>query len=212
MARPAPASVRGQELSNIQLASWARSAGFPEEQIPMAVAIALAESRGRLDAISPTRDYGPWQINEFWNPALFQKYPEWWSVTNAKMAYEVWQEGGWNRWTTYKTGEYQFFLADGRLGAASVGSNAIPADTPESKTNTVLNTPDALVQVGNAIKGVAAAFSKAGQWLGREENIVRVAQVAIGIGLLVSAIVVVVKPAVEQVAGPAADLLLKGKK
>ena len=59
---------RTARLSNAQLASYARQAGFPEEKIPTIVGIARAESGGNPLALNPNRatgdeSYGLMQVN-----------------------------------------------------------------------------------------------------------------------------------------------------
>lgn len=113
-------------LSGPQLTQLALQAGFPAADAPTAAAVALAESNGRTDAVSPTGDYGPWQINMRAHPALFQQYI--WNdptgAQNAKMAFIVWQQAGgsFSPWSTYKSGRYKLFI--GQTGSAN-GSGVV---------------------------------------------------------------------------------------
>jgi LysM repeat protein len=69
----------------------------------MAAEIAMAESGGRQYALSPTDDYGYWQINAS-NGALatFNAYE------NARSAIIISDDGtNWNPWTTYREGLYE---------------------------------------------------------------------------------------------------------
>ena len=69
----------------------------------MAAEIAMAESDGHQYALSPTDDYGYWQINAS-NGALatFNAYG------NARSAIILSDDGSnWNAWTTYRTGAYE---------------------------------------------------------------------------------------------------------
>lgn len=69
----------------------------------MAYRIAQLESNFRCDVISKTKDYGLFQINEIhmWRFKKFNGNPlDCWD--NAKVAYEIWKEQGWNAWTSYK--------------------------------------------------------------------------------------------------------------
>jgi LysM repeat protein len=69
----------------------------------MAAEIAEAESGGNQYALSPTDDYGYWQINAS-NGALatFNAYG------NARSAIILSDDGGnWNAWTTYRSGAYE---------------------------------------------------------------------------------------------------------
>lgn len=73
------------------------------------VAIAGAESSWRTDAISPTNDYGVWQINSSAWPGLFARYNWWDPVDNAAMMNHVFSIQGYRAWTTYTSGAYQRF-------------------------------------------------------------------------------------------------------
>ena len=79
------------------------SAGGNSADAFMAAEIAEAESGGNQYALSPTDDYGYWQINAS-NGALatFNAYG------NARSAIALSDDGSnWNAWTTYRTGAYE---------------------------------------------------------------------------------------------------------
>jgi LysM repeat protein len=81
---------------------WRSAGGNPADAF-MAAEIAEAESGGRQYALSPTDDYGYWQINAS-NGALatFNAYG------NARSAIILSDDGSnWNAWTTYHTGAYE---------------------------------------------------------------------------------------------------------
>jgi LysM repeat protein len=68
----------------------------------MAAEIAMAESGGNPNAISPTADYGLWQINAS-NGSLATLNP----FENARSAITLSADGtNWNPWTTYHSGAY----------------------------------------------------------------------------------------------------------
>ena len=70
----------------------------------MAAEIAMAESSGEQYALSPTNDYGYWQINGSHGPALATYNP----IGNAKAAIIISNDGtDWDPWTTYVTGAYE---------------------------------------------------------------------------------------------------------
>jgi len=84
-------------------ALW-ESAGGAKSEAFIAAEIAMAESGGRQYALSPTNDYGYWQINGSHGPALatFNAYG------NAKAAILISDDGrDWGPWTTYVTGAYE---------------------------------------------------------------------------------------------------------
>jgi LysM repeat protein len=69
----------------------------------MAAEIAMAESGGRQYALSPTDDYGYWQINASHGPdeATFS------ALGNARAAIAISDDGkDWDAWTTYVDGLY----------------------------------------------------------------------------------------------------------
>jgi LysM repeat protein len=84
-------------------ALWEAAGGSHAEAF-MAAEIAMAESGGRQYALSPTNDYGYWQINGSHGPALATFNP----IGNAKAAIAISGNGrDWYPWTTYVTGAYR---------------------------------------------------------------------------------------------------------
>ena len=84
-------------------ALWEAAGGSHGEAF-MAAEIAMAESGGRQYALSPTNDYGYWQINGVHGPAEATFNP----IGNAKAAIAISSDGtDWYPWTTYVTGAYQ---------------------------------------------------------------------------------------------------------
>ena len=81
---------------------WKEAGGSPSEA-HMAAEIAMAESGGNQYAVSPTDDYGYWQINGVHgSQATFDP------VGNAKAAISISSDGAdWSAWTTYTSGAYQ---------------------------------------------------------------------------------------------------------
>jgi LysM repeat protein len=84
-------------------ALWEAAGGSHAEAF-MAAEIAMAESGGQQYAVSPTNDYGYWQINGSHGPALATFNP----IGNAQAAITISNDGSnWDPWTTYVTGAYQ---------------------------------------------------------------------------------------------------------
>jgi LysM repeat protein len=80
---------------------WDSAGGNPSDAV-MAAEIAMAESGGNPNAISPTNDYGLWQINGS-NGSLATLDP----FANAKSAIILSGNGtNWGPWTTYTSGAY----------------------------------------------------------------------------------------------------------
>lgn len=96
-------------LSDKEIAAVGRSAGFTGNDLVTFVAVALAESRGDTDAVSPTGDYGLMQINRAANGDVI-KNGDWRNpFDNARMAMVIKKRQGWKAWTTYpiKSGAFQ---------------------------------------------------------------------------------------------------------
>jgi LysM repeat protein len=82
---------------------WEQAGGSSGEAF-MAAEIAMAESGGRQYALSPTNDYGYWQINGSHGPAQATFNP----LGNAEAAIAISDNGrDWYPWTTYTSGAYQ---------------------------------------------------------------------------------------------------------
>lgn len=80
---------------------WESAGGNPA-YAQLAASVAMAESGGNSGAISPTADYGLWQINVSWgNRATLDP------LANASSAVYISQGGtNWTPWTTYTSGAY----------------------------------------------------------------------------------------------------------
>jgi LysM repeat protein len=80
---------------------WTDAGGSPSAAF-MAAEIAMAESGGNQYALSPTDDYGYWQINASnGSLATFNAYG------NARSAITLSDDGtNWSPWTTYTSGAY----------------------------------------------------------------------------------------------------------
>jgi LysM repeat protein len=84
-------------------ALWEAAGGSPSEAF-IAAEIAMAESGGDQYALSPTNDYGYWQINGSHGPALATFD----AMGNARAAIIISDDGtDWDPWTTYVTGAYE---------------------------------------------------------------------------------------------------------
>jgi LysM repeat protein len=83
-------------------ALWEAAGGSHAEAF-MAAEIAMAESGGNQYALSPTDDYGYWQINASHGPAMATFN----ALGNAKAAIAISSDGtDWYPWTTYTSGAY----------------------------------------------------------------------------------------------------------
>lgn len=123
----------GGKASPEQIARIAKTAGIPEKHIPTMVSVALAESGGDIGArYNPEGNtgedsYGLWQINMDPRYAderlkLFgidDKKELFDPVTNAKAAYEIFKQQGFDAWTVYRTGKYRDFLPAAKKAASA---------------------------------------------------------------------------------------------
>lgn len=143
--------VANTTYSYAQLQSLWVQAGGSKAKAPIMAAIALAESGGRVNAVSPpntngTIDRGLWQINSV-HGSLSTLDP----LANAKAAVKIESTQGLKAWTTYSSGAYKKFLS----GAASDTSGL-----PSGSTSSTNGTDASLTgDIGGAIgQGFADAF------------------------------------------------------
>jgi hypothetical protein len=103
-----------------------RDADIPERDIPMMLAIAMAESKGDSDAIGDTKlvndkwdaSIGLFQVRSLKNPEKYNKADKlrvkdklFDPVYNAKVAYEISKKGkDYTDWSTYNDNSYREFL------------------------------------------------------------------------------------------------------
>src|SRR5437899_2888765 len=89
-------------VSDAQRYQLARAAGFDPQQAVTATAISIAEDRsGDPAALSPTRDLGLWQINSVHWPRFGGQVALSDPLTNARAAFAIFRERGWNAWNTF---------------------------------------------------------------------------------------------------------------
>lgn len=135
------------KLNASQIMDLAAGAGFAGADLPIAVAIALAESGGDPNDYNPETaakggtpigqgSYGLWQI-------YLKKHPEFAGAplfdppTNAAAAYQVYAKaGGFSPWTTYTQGQYQAYLHSVPL-VLDASTGAPVTDTPAPATPAV---------------------------------------------------------------------------
>lgn len=124
-----------------QLAELALAAGFPPASVPVAVAVALAESGGAVNSTSATNDRGLWQINGIhgYDPAQLNANP----LYNARAALAI-SHGGqdWTPWTTYKNGRYRQYLPAAQAAATAASSSTRPASSSAKGPDVNLPGPD----------------------------------------------------------------------
>lgn len=111
-------------LSPIDIAAVARQAGFTGYDLTLAVAVCLAESGGRTEAMhrntNGSTDFGLWQINSVHADLL--KNADWANRnTNAAMAFSVFKDAKykWTPWSTFNSGAYRDHLGAAVTAVAS---------------------------------------------------------------------------------------------
>jgi cell wall-associated NlpC family hydrolase len=154
VARPAStASVASVSGTGPALAlSAAKAAGWPADQLQMAVAIAGAESNYLPTATNHntngTTDFGLWQINSIHTAELATgRWQD--PVDNARMALSIFRAAGsrWTPWSTFNNGMYRSHMGATGGSAATVQPAAL---TTRSATCTVAGTvaPVSVVTAG----------------------------------------------------------------
>jgi hypothetical protein len=198
------------------IAHAAERAGFAGQDLLIAVQVALAEHGGTVHTtkISPTGDYGVWQINYAAHKDLFEQFKNWGlPEENAKMARAVWTERGWNAWTTYRSGAYQRYqkqavdgIVEARLGTGgdptigdSTGNPFSPENQAADDQTKYQGGLDWVGQIAQAVVSIAQIAWRAMKWMIDPHNWVRAALVGTGGALVVGALVIVARPGVETV-------------
>lgn len=137
-------------ISDSAIATVARAQGLSPTNVAIAVAVALAESKGNTNAHNPIgldNSYGLWQINMLGDMGpdrrrklgLTSNEQLYDPVINAK-AMAMISEGGkkWSDWTTYTRGTYRTYMARGMAasGATSGSIETIPVEN-ETSSNAI---------------------------------------------------------------------------
>ena len=147
---------KGQVLSDNQMASYLRQAGFPEKVIPRMVAIGRAESGGDPTAHNPRypdNSYGVWQINMLDDPdndymlgaerrakyGLSSNEQLNDPLTNARAAFDVYKSQGLGAWSVHTSGAADQFMPGALKATADTQGQGVSA--PEDKSTKKL-TPE----------------------------------------------------------------------
>lgn len=188
-------------LDPVRVAGYAAKAGWRGGDLVIATALAYAESGG-----NPDKAGGLWNVAGAPADAGGQ----------ASQAYGRWQSGGWRQWAGFSSGKYLLFMPIAGPAAAAVDVAVVAGGA----------TGGAALGIGEAAKNlpggdlVSAAQNaltlgyKAGAWIADRNNWLRVAEVIIGGGLIIGALVIVSKPItgpiVSTVAGVAKKAATRG--
>jgi hypothetical protein len=114
-------------LSPRQIASIAADAGFTGDDLPVAVAVALAESGGRVDAVNAANrdgssDHGLWQINSIHQASGFDPARAHDPTYNAAWAHRIFTDAGnrWTPWVAYTTGAHRRHMPSAEQAAVDI--------------------------------------------------------------------------------------------
>lgn len=171
-------------LSDNAIGQLAVNAGWTGSDVPIAVAIALAESGGNSDASNPSGAKGLWQV--MWALHGFAGNP-YDPQTNAKAAHQVFVSQGWNAWTVHMTGAYLVFLPRGNIAATnttSSGNNNVPVSPPPNSAGGSLSGLQTItmgglwVRVGAFLLGTILLVEGVLRMSGANKTIVQVAKTA----------------------------------
>lgn len=191
------------KFSYPQLMGWWVAHGGNPAAAPIAAAIAMAESGGCVDAVSPpnrdgTHDAGLWQVNSVNAPNAQMVDP----VANVQEAIRLSGNGTtWAPWSTFRSGAYQKYLS----GAAP--SSSFPAGLTPGATLTgfhlpkffdpgagmygplgSISAPSSFGDIAKSVTGLLSAILKpieyadaAALWLQQPRNWLRIIEVVGGL-------------------------------
>lgn len=108
-------------LTTIEVARAAHAVGFRGDALRIAIAVARAESNFRRNVVSPTNDYGLWQINKPAHPKYdFNRLLDD-ANYNAGAAWDISGRGkSWTPWYTYRDGKHLPFMAEAESAAVEM--------------------------------------------------------------------------------------------
>ncbi len=188
---------KGVKLSAAQVAQHARTAGFPESEIAMTVAVAYLESGwdpNREGEIDP-RDKGLMQINSHYHPEVLQinwRNPQ----ENMNLAFRIWQTRGWGEWHTAGAARLVRNRADIVQAVASSHSVGDIAGVAASAVGDATGLKD----IANAVK-----FFTVGR------NWARIGEMVLGGALLLIALNILARPITQPVIKVAAKATPAGE-
>ena len=184
-----------------EIAGAVKWAGFRGERAVTAIAVALAESGGRLDAVNVntdgSKDRGLWQINSKAHPGVSDDC----AFRIHCATRQAWLISGmgrsFNPWVAYKSGAYRKHLPRART-AWGAGD----APNPDTAAEKALPLPD------NPVNAIADVLQDVGRFFGALLNPhtwLRVAEVIGGLALIIAGLWILGKdqlpPGMRRLAG-----------
>lgn len=160
-------------IGDARAALAALRAGFPADEIPMAVATGLAESgtwtingtfidahavytNNKSSSAPGSHDLGATQVNDHYHGDLLAKY-DWRDVDqNYLMARLIWEAAGnsWHPWSTYNSGSYRKYLNRGEAAVSGLYRFTLTRylmNHPQAKTANQLDHGQDVLQLQRAI-------------------------------------------------------------
>lgn len=199
-----------RKLSADEIAEVAAAAGFNKSKnmLATAVAVALAESSGRTNAVSPTGCcIGLWQINVEVHPYTRKEMED--PAQNAAAAWNISKQGAtWKPWDAYTNGSYMGFILQANAAAGKIASSPVGAASVQTEII------DSLIEAGDnpvsTIADLATYPELVRQWLSDRNNVMRVAKVAMGVALVIAGAVIIMKPIAQNAVGGVVGGVVKG--
>lgn len=144
-------------LSDAKIAEIAVAAGFPDTEVPTAVAVALAESGGRVGAVNHntngTADHGLFQINDVnltlvgSTGPILESNPQ----INANAAHTIWQASGWGAWSTHNNGAYLAYLPRGKKALTDARHGTIGSQVGSAASDVASAVTSPITDVAKAL-------------------------------------------------------------
>jgi len=199
-------------LNASQIVQAASSAGFTVAELPIAYAIAMAESGGNASAHNstpPDDSYGLWQINMYGNlgPARRKQFgisnntALYDPTVNAKAAHMIYKSSGWNAWSTYKSGAYKKYLPHDQNNWLMQVANDAGIPTVAKFLTGTANKAKGALDVGGAITAVGEKlFTGVADFIG----------IIVALTLLVVGAIILARKQVDKTAGAVAGVVPQG--
>lgn len=178
-------------LSIPQIAQLAADAGIPGGQpLYTATAVALAESGGRTDAVSPDGDQGVWQIN----PVHDEKLPgqsRFDPVVNAQLMAMISSNGtNWSPWVAYTNGSYTKHM--GEVVRTLQNQPIVPGQPADGLAGTGSGPGGGLAAQSASFSGSVDKISKVLALLSDPQAWVRILKVIIGFQFIIIGVIMLV--------------------
>lgn len=186
-----------KKLTAAEIAQVARGAGFGKDEstLATAVAVALAESSGRTNAVSPTGCcHGLWQINVDVHPYTKTQMQD--PAQNAAAAWKISNSGtNWKPWSAFTNNSYLLYLPSARTASRARTSDNQGAD-PSIAGNAIDDLQDDFM---DGIQGVTYPITATKDWLSDRNNIFRIVKVIAGGAIAILGLKLIVKQPVMAV-------------